>query len=92
METLKKRGKCLTWSMHLYTITGLIGVVCLYAWSFVAKERLFDSDVADLNLKRALFIDSMQLVFFAVFFTTLMAALLTFKMLDRRHNINFKSS
>jgi len=72
----------------VFVITFAIAIVAIYIASFDLKQQMAKND--SLTAKSALEIDSLQLVVFSVFFVTLIAALIVFKVLEKRHSMRIK--
>lgn len=63
-------------------------IVVLYLLVMAIKQKMVSKKT--LKAESALKIDSMQLFAYLIFFITLTAALVVFKLLDRRHKMKIK--
>ena len=88
VEKANKRGRRFILGTQVQYLIGSIGIVCIYAWSLFKKKDLVDSQ--DLTRESALFIDSLLIVIYAISFVTLTSALVLFKVLDRKYEVNIK--
>ena len=74
----------------MYQITGAIVIFALCLYSFIAKKSAIRTS-SDKEIKADVIdIDYLLLYVYAVYCLTIIAALIIFKVLDRRHGIKIK--
>ena len=59
-----------------------------YIYAGIKKQKMIDNNRASYS--KALTIDSLTIIVYTVFMFTLVAALIIFKLLDRKYHLNLK--
>lgn len=86
LDAAKKFHKKWSLAIKVSTIMGYVGIIIGYiVTGFLKNKRLFDEDPELIKPKEVLDVDSVLFIIYLFFFVSLTAALVIFKVLERKY-------